>query len=102
MHRFLLPHAVAFFSGLLGLADDHDRLTAIAGYILANKLEVVTNRDVQRGSRTMRNLDGQEVQRVFEQLSALGWLRKRRGSGRPRRAGTSIPCVTSFSPKGQS
>jgi hypothetical protein len=74
LHRFLLAHAIAFYSGVLGLSDDHDRLTAIAGYILAHKLERMTNRDVQRGDRTMRGLKDQEIRPLLEQLAALGWL----------------------------
>ena len=49
MHRFLLPHALAFYGGVLDLSDGHDRLAAVAGYILVHKLERLTNRDVQRG-----------------------------------------------------
>lgn len=74
LHRFLLPHSIAFYGGVLGLSDDHDRLTAIAGHILAHKLEKITNRDVQRGDRTMRGLKDFEVRPLLEQLSALGWL----------------------------
>lgn len=74
LHHFLLPHAVAFYGGVLGLSDDHDRLTAIAGHILAHKLERITNRDVQRGDRTMRGLRDFEIKPLLEQLDALGWL----------------------------
>jgi len=74
LHGFLLPHALAFYAGVLGLSNDHDRLTAVAGYILAHKLERLTNRDIQRGDRTMRGLDRRETEAVFDQLDALGWL----------------------------
>jgi hypothetical protein len=74
LHGFLLRHAFAFYAGTLGLSDDHDRLTAVAGYILAHKLEVMTNRDVQRGDRTMRGIERQSIARIFEQLEALGWV----------------------------
>ncbi len=74
LHEFLLKHAVAFYAGALGLSDDHDRLTAVAGYILARRLDVVTNRDVQRGDRTMRGLREHEIRPLLEQLAALGWL----------------------------
>ena len=74
LHGFLLPHALAFYAGVLGLSNDHDRLSAVAGYILAHKLERLTNRDIQRGDRTMRGLDRRETEAVFDQLDALGWL----------------------------
>ena len=76
LHTFLLRHAVAFYAGTLGLSDDHDRLTAIAGYILAHKLEVVTNRHVQRGDRAMRAIREADIRPLLEQLAALGWLTK--------------------------
>lgn len=74
LQDFLLRHSVAFYAGIMGLADDHERITAVAGYVLAHKLETVTNRDVQRGDRTMRGLEHAEIRRIFEQLDALGWL----------------------------
>jgi hypothetical protein len=74
LHSFFLPHAVAFYAGTLGLSNDHDRLTAVAGHILARKLERITNRDVQRGDRTMRGLERREIEAVFDQLDALGWI----------------------------
>jgi hypothetical protein len=74
LHEFLLRHAAAFYAGVLDLSDDHDRLAAVAGYILAHKLERVTNRDVARGDRTMRRLKRRDTEEVFEQLGALGWL----------------------------
>lgn len=79
MHYFLLPHACSFYVGMLGLSDDHERLTAVAGYILAHKLDRITNRDVQRGDRTMRGLERQDIDGVFEQLDALGWISQSTG-----------------------
>jgi hypothetical protein len=79
MRRFLLPHAVAFYCGVLGLADGHDRLAAVAGYILARRLEKVTNRDIHHGDRTMRGLTRRETDEVFEQLEALGWITRTPG-----------------------
>ena len=74
LHGFLLPHAMAFYAGVLGLSNDHDRLEAVAGYILARKLERVTNRDIQHGDRTMRRLSRPETEAVLDQLDALGWV----------------------------
>jgi len=77
LHKFLLAHSIAFYSGVLGLSDDHDRLTAIAGHILAHQLTEVTHRHVQRGDRTMRGLKDFEIRPLLEQLAALGWLERR-------------------------
>jgi Protein of unknown function (DUF3987) len=79
LHGFLLPHALAFYAGVLGLSNDHDRLTAVAGYILARRLEKITNRDVQRGDSTMRKLDRRDVHSIFDQLDALGWITREAG-----------------------
>jgi hypothetical protein len=87
LHGFLLPHAISFYVDVLGLSDDHDRLAAVAGYVLARKLTRITNRDVQHGDRTMRGLKRHEVENVFHQLEALGWLEQIPGyrpSDRPR------------------
>jgi hypothetical protein len=79
LHGFLLPHATAFYAGMLGLSDDHDRLTAVAGYILAHRLDRITNRDIQRGDRAMRKLERQDILSVCDQLDALGWLSRTPG-----------------------
>jgi hypothetical protein len=79
MHDFLLPHAIAFYVGVVGLADDHDRLANIAGYILAHRLERITNRDIARGDRNMRLIDRQDVDSIFNRLDALGWISKVQG-----------------------
>jgi hypothetical protein len=74
LHDFLFKHAVAFYAGVLGLADEQDRLRNIAGFILAHKLYKITNRDVQRGDRSMRRLTDWDTLKIFEQLEALGWV----------------------------
>jgi hypothetical protein len=80
LHEFLLPHALTFYNNVLGLADEHDRLTAVAGYILARRLDRITSRDVQRGDRTMRGLERRDIDSVFSQLEALGWLLRSPGA----------------------
>lgn len=87
MHQFLLPHAIAFYAGCLGLSGDHDALEAIAGHILAHKLTEVTNRDVARGDRVMRKLTDYELKPLLEQLEAMSWLERMDGprpSSKPR------------------
>src|SRR5262249_56342656 len=72
LHEFLLPHAIAFYAGVLGLSDDHDRLTNLAGYILAHKLDEITNRDVHRGDRSMRKLTKRGTETLLQPLEPLG------------------------------
>jgi len=74
LHDFLMAHSTAFYVGMLGMTPDHDRLTAVAGYIVAHKLETVTMRTIGQNVRAMKKIDRQEAAAVFEQLEALGWL----------------------------
>jgi hypothetical protein len=79
LHGFLLPHALAFYADMFGLSDDHDRLKSVAGYILAHKVQVVTNRVIQRGDKTMRGLKARDIDNILNQLDALGWVNKIQG-----------------------
>jgi hypothetical protein len=74
LHQFLLTHAISFYVDVIGLSDDHDRLAKVAGYILARKKTKITNRDVYHGDRTMRGLGRADIQNIFHQLEALGWI----------------------------
>ncbi|WP_369720336.1 DUF3987 domain-containing protein [Bradyrhizobium sp. LLZ17] len=76
LHGFLLPHAMAFYTTVLGLSNDHDCVTAVAGYILSHDLTEITNRDLKRGDRVMRRLSPEAGLAVFEQLEAFGWLER--------------------------
>jgi hypothetical protein len=77
LHDFIFRHAATFYFGTLGLADNHDRLANVAGFILARGLDRITNRDVQRGDRSMRKLTDWDTLKLFEQLEALGWVERR-------------------------
>jgi hypothetical protein len=79
MNEYLLKHAIAFYIGLMGMSDQHDRLLAVAGYILAHNLKTLTPRDIQRGDRTMRGLERRDTDRICEQLEAFGWLMREMG-----------------------
>jgi hypothetical protein len=74
LHEFLFPHALAFYSNVLGLSDGHDALLATAGWILAHQPEKLTVRDVRRGDRTMREMDDEEAAEVLRKLDAMAWI----------------------------
>ncbi|MCK1575844.1 DUF3987 domain-containing protein [Bradyrhizobium sp. 174] len=76
LHGFVLPHAMAFYTTVLGFSNDHDCVTAVAGYILSHGLTKITNRDLKRGDRVMRRLSPEAALAVFEQLEAFGWLER--------------------------
>ncbi len=82
MHRFMLPHAIAFYTSILGVSDNHDSVSQVAGYILAKKLVRITSRDIQSGVAAMSGLKRQEVEVICDQLESLGWLFRVQG---PRR-----------------
>ena len=79
LHDYLLKHAIAFYCGVLDMGDHHRRITAVAGYILAHKLDRVTNRDIQRGVKTLRDLGRRETEIIFEHLEAFGWVTRTPG-----------------------
>jgi len=74
LHRFLRPHALAFYHGTLTVHDAHDQLTAVAGYIIAHGCLKLTARDVQRGDATMRTMDKLDVKSVMDKLEVAGWV----------------------------
>jgi hypothetical protein len=76
MDSFLRPHAVTFYTSVLGLADEHERLQAVAGYILARGLPELTVRSIQRGTRSMRKLARRDVENTCDHLAAYGWLKR--------------------------
>ena len=73
MVRFLRPSAVAFYAGLLGLSAGHERLLALAAWIIAAKVDEVKARDVQASSQSFRHVTADEVRQLCEKLEAFGW-----------------------------
>jgi hypothetical protein len=80
LHGFLLKHAFAFYAGTLDSPEGHDQLRALAAFILAHKKTEVKNRDVQSSVRSFRGLKDRDIRPLFEQLSALGWLKRIEGT----------------------
>jgi hypothetical protein len=74
LHEFLFPHALAFYTNILGLSDRHDALLATAGWILTHKPESITVRDVRRGDRIMRDMDVDDAEQILRKLDAMSWL----------------------------
>jgi hypothetical protein len=75
LHNFVLRHAVAFYSDIIGLSNNHDAVTALAGYILAHKKTKITHRDIMHGDKAMRRLDtAKKREEVADELAAWGWL----------------------------
>lgn len=73
LHGYLFKHALAFYD-MLGLSDHHDAVMAVAGYILAHRMETISVSDARRGDRIMRRMDERQAAEVLSQLDAFGWL----------------------------
>lgn len=82
LHDFLRGHAIAFYTNVAGLTDDHALIKDIAGFILSHNEQRVTLRTLARGSSAMRTLSKLtkfEANKVFEQMAAYGWLEEAEG-----------------------
>ncbi|MGO8202824.1 DUF3987 domain-containing protein [Rhizobium ruizarguesonis] len=74
LYGFLYPHAIAFYTDVIGLSGQHEAVLATAGYILSKGLHKITLRDMKRGDAVMRALDPEQAEAVMAQLDAFGWL----------------------------
>lgn len=71
---YIMRHSMAFYAGVIGLSDGHERAQMVGAYILAHKLETVTLRTIERGVREFRALDRDSAAKVMDHLEAFGWL----------------------------
>jgi hypothetical protein len=74
MRKFLLPHALAYYTDILGAASELEHARWIAGHILAKRLDVVTKRDLMQHYKQWRGLDDWKRQKVMQVLEDMGWL----------------------------
>ena len=73
LDKFIRPSAVAFYRGALGFSDDFEEVQALAAFILAERLEEVDARTVQR-SGGFQTYTADAVRYLCEKLDAFGWL----------------------------
>lgn len=74
MRRYLLPHAIAYYTDILGASGDLEHARWIAGHVLSRGLDVVTNRDLVQSYKQWRGMDDWKRQRVMMYLEDAGWL----------------------------
>lgn len=74
MRRFLLPHALAYYTDILGASGDLEHARWVAGHILSKRLDVISNRDLIQAYKQWRGLDDWRRQRVMQVLEDMGWL----------------------------
>lgn len=94
MRRFLLPHALAFYTDVLGAATELEHARWIAGHILAKRLDMITKRDLMVHYKQWRGLDDWKRQKVMQVLEDMGWL-VAIGDSRETRRGAHTWAVTS-------
>lgn len=84
---FIMGHSFAFYGGMVGLADNHELVQALGGYILAHEVETITIATAIRSVRQMRKASDQDQERAMNALEAFGWLE-------PSKTRTSKPSWT--------
>jgi Protein of unknown function (DUF3987)/Bifunctional DNA primase/polymerase, N-terminal len=71
---YYLPHAINFFTKIIGDNATDDKARWIADHILAHRLTRVTFRDLDRGGVTVKNTSDQERRKYFRLLESYGWV----------------------------
>jgi hypothetical protein len=74
MRKFLLPHALAYYTDILGSASELEHARWIAGHILSKNLDVLQNRDLMLSYKQWRGLDDWKRQKVMQILQDNGWI----------------------------
>jgi hypothetical protein len=89
MRRFLLPHALAYYTDVLGASSDLEHARWVAGHVLSKGLKLVTNRDLTQSYKQWRGLNDWRRTRVLQMLEDMGWLVAMAEEGRPGRRGVT-------------
>ena len=92
MRRYLLPHAMAYYTDILGAATDLEHARWVAGHILAKNMQVITNREIMQAYKQWRGLDDWRRARIMQTLEDMGWLVPMDGE-RQSRKGTNTWAV---------
>ena len=74
MRRFLLPHALSYYTDILGESGDLEHARWIAGHILSKGLSVISNRDLMQSYKQWRGMDDWRRQRVMQVLEDMSWV----------------------------
>lgn len=88
MRRFLLPHALAYYTDVLGASSDLEHARWVAGHVLSKRLDAISNRDLVQAYKQWRGLDDWRRQRVMQVLEDMGWLTPILEEGARRRGAT--------------
>lgn len=90
MRRFLLPHALAYYSDILGANTELEHARWIGGYALSRGVTTLTNRDLMQSYKAWRGMDDWKRQRVMQVLEDMGWLVPMADEDRQSKRGASV------------
>lgn len=71
---FIMGHSFSFYIGLIGMADNHEIVSTLGGWILAHKVEQVTMASAIRNVRAFAKAPDWERDRAMDALEAFGWV----------------------------
>jgi hypothetical protein len=100
MREYFWPHARAALRQI-GLTDRHKHLRRALRWIQANRLSVVSLKDIRRGALG-GSLDADQARDLMDRLAVAGWLRleKTETGGRPRERWSVNPKLFKTAPAG--
>jgi hypothetical protein len=100
MREYFWPHARAALRQI-GLTDRHKHLRRALRWIQANRLSVVSLKDIRREALG-GSLDADQTRDLLDRLVVAGWLRleKTETGGRPRERWSVNPRVFETAPAG--
>jgi hypothetical protein len=75
MRKFLLPHAVAYYTNVLGGSSEMEQVRQIAGLILSKNWEGFNMSLLTKNHYEWRNVDTWVRLRVLESLEEMGWVK---------------------------
>lgn len=74
LEEFLLPHALSFYADLLGGSREQHQLKEVSKHILAHRLKLVGNTELQSNIHVTRKLTKQGRIALLETLEGFGWI----------------------------
>lgn len=95
MRTYLLPHAMAYYTDILGAESDLEHARWIAGHILSKRMDVITQRDIMQAYKQWRGLDEWRRVRIMQTLEDMGWLTPLDDERRTRRGAHTWAVTTS-------
>ena len=74
MRGYLLPHALSYYTDVLGQESHLEHVRWIAGHILSKQLERIENREIVQAYKQWRGLQEWVRTRVLATLQELAWI----------------------------